>query len=105
MSDKCIVPDCDSTKIHLRKICRPCYLYASSLVRFGLTTWAKLEDSGCVGESSGSVQSPRRPLRVEWFSKATGLPPDMLAAEVGKRARADFIHRRIKTRRKPRTVW
>jgi hypothetical protein len=84
---KCIVPDCPSEVIHLRGACRACYLYASLLVFHHLTTWDQLEASGCVSPINGQIKSPKRPLRTEWFSRATSLTPEGLVKELGSRVR------------------
>lgn len=99
MEQRCLVADCDSTSIHLRGICRSCYTYAAQLVRFNLATWEQLEASGAVGRTNGAVQSPKRPIRTEWFSRAIGMTPDMLAAEVHRMAAFEYSRRRIGTRR------
>lgn len=91
-----MVPDCDSKSIHLRRLCRPCYTYAASLVFHKIVTWKELEAAGCVGMADSQIQSPKRPVRVEWFSRAAGLPPDMLAREL--RSRAAAYNRNKRTR-------
>lgn len=77
-----MVPDCFSKVIHLRGLCRSCYGFASSLVRHHLTTWAAMEAAGCVLPTQGQFQSPKRPARMEFFSKAAGRTPEALKVEL-----------------------
>ncbi len=83
---RCLVPDCSSEIIHLRGLCRSCYNYASSLVRHHITSWESLEAAGCVDHATGQIQSPKRPVRIGWFAKATTLTPDAMADELRLRS-------------------
>src|SRR6266704_1654386 len=85
MSDKCCVPDCVSHSIHLSGLCRSCYIYAATLVFHHMTTWEQLEASGWVKPATGQIQSPKRPVRSEWFSRATTWTPDGMMDELRRR--------------------
>lgn len=94
-----MVIDCTEEHIHLRNLCRSCYLFAASLVRFGLTTWLQLETNGAVGPATGAIQSPKRPMRTEWFARGAGMTPDVLSNEL-RRLSTEYTHRRLGTKRR-----
>ena len=100
---KCLVPDCSSTAIHLRGLCRSCYIYSATLVFHHITTWEQLEASGCVKPATGQIQSPKRPVRSEWFSRATTWTPDGMMNELRRRlARYQKERKHIKTKKRVR---
>jgi hypothetical protein len=55
-----------------------------------LTTWDQLEATGCVGSVTGQLQSPKRPVRSDWFSRATPYTPDGMIDELRRRT-ADYV--------------
>jgi hypothetical protein len=83
----CLVPGCQESTIYLRGLCRPCYVYASSLIFHRIASWEQLEASGVVGPVGNQIQSPRRPERTAWFAKGCGLSPESLAEELKRRNR------------------
>lgn len=93
---RCKVPGCQATVIHARGLCRACYIYAATLVFHKLASWEAMEVTGCVDAKKGQIQSPKRPDRTEWFSKAAGMTPDGLSAELRSRVHAYGPRRRKK---------
>ena len=81
----CRVPECGVPVIHLRGLCRPCYVFAASLVFLGISSWQELEAAGCVGPALGRTQSPKRSERIAWFARGVGLSPERLSEEVRER--------------------
>lgn len=67
----CIVPDCGRV-VHVRGLCRPCYGFASSLVRFGLSTWKSMEDSEVILKAHKAGRTVAGVDREIWFAPATG---------------------------------
>lgn len=79
-----MVPDCPSRSVHLRGLCRSCYVYASNLISLGITTWDNLETAGVVLPTVGKGHYPRRPQRLLWFSRICGNDPDVLWLNIQK---------------------
>lgn len=81
---KCIVLNCPSTSVHLRGLCRSCYVFASNLIALGITTWDGLESAGAVLHTTGKGHYPRRPDRLVWFSRICENDPDVLWLNIQK---------------------
>ena len=97
----CLVPDCDSTTLHLRGLCRSCYLFAASLVFHKITTWGRLEAAKCVLPLVGRKQSLQRPVRVEFFARGVNMSADMLQEELRSRASEYVKHLRSGATKRP----
>jgi hypothetical protein len=91
---KCLVPNCDAKVLHLRGLCRSCYLFAASLTFHKITTWEAMEAAKCVGPTGNVTQPPKRPERTAWFARACRMAPDVLTAELSQRNRKYESERR-----------
>lgn len=76
---QCLVDSCSNQVVYARGLCRDCYLYASRLVGFGLSSWRAMELQGCCLLAKSPKYNAPKIDRAQWFAKSLGVNAEELS--------------------------